>query len=88
MTAYTIKVSQRVFYDVEVEAHSRLEALREVASAIDGRDIATPDLGDYPMTETDSGAWEIEPVQVDETGGPVTDEAFLSELVCLIKQSD
>lgn len=85
MSTHTIRVSQRVFYDVEIEADDALTALRLAERAIFDPDPVTADLSDYPMTERDSGSFEIEAVQYDEKGQPIGDEAFLLELVRIIK---
>lgn len=85
MTLYTIRVSQRVFYDVQIEAHSPVEALREVGASLDrATSDPGPTLDDYQPVECDSGSWEIEPVQLDADGQPYSDDAFLSELVRII----
>ena len=66
MTTYTIKVSERVFYDVSVEADSPVEALRLVLRACDESDPEGSDVTDWPMHETDSGMMFVEPFQLAE----------------------
>lgn len=69
MTTYTIRVSQRVYYDVEVEAPSELEALRLVDRSINDPSASAPDFSDWLSSERDSDDFEIDAVQVDPDGG-------------------
>ena len=84
MPTFKIKVSQRVFYDVEVEAASAVEALRLVDRAIKSTEEDAPGLDEYPMRETDSGEFEVEEVQTDHVGDAYADPEFVTELATIL----
>ena len=84
MPTFKIKVSQRVFYDVEVEAASAVEALRLVDRAIRSTGEDAPGLDEYPMRETDSGEFEVEEVQTDLEADAYADPEFVTELATIL----
>jgi len=71
MPKFQVRVSQRVFYDVEVEAESFAAARAQVQDTIVDGDAE----GDLDMTEVDSGDWRVEEIQTDENGDAVVESA-------------
>ncbi len=74
MAKFTIRISQRVYYDVEVEALTPSEALTTVANAIHSPDVDAPGLDEMTMIEADTDEFEIEPTQTDAEGDDYCDE--------------
>jgi Arc/MetJ-type ribon-helix-helix transcriptional regulator len=73
MPKYRFNLSQRVDYSCDVEAPSRIEALRKLI-----RDLQEADGEELDLAERDSGPMELDELQTDEEGDEIDDPEFIA----------